>query len=97
MSRLTTMRDWCAIADPRRWYPPRPLVLCGRVYGHPCQPDGAVVTTTPLVAVAGRPVTTASGTRDWLETAAPAYVARLSALGLPFDAEAPLQLPEADR
>lgn len=67
------------------------LVVTGVVYGHPRKPDGAKVTTSPIVEVHGREFVTASGNRYELGDPAPEYVAWLETIGKPYDPAHPIR------
>lgn len=70
------------------------LLLSGKVYGHPKGPhlDGRTVTTSPIVSVDGRKVTTASGSVYVLGRPKRAWLAYLKQIGKPYDPKAPIKV-----
>jgi len=68
---------------PEMWQP----CLSGNVYGHPRKPDGHSVSTSPIVDVNGRLITTATGTIYLLGQVDPLYVEHCEKHGLTVPTE----------
>jgi hypothetical protein len=64
---LRILRQWFLRATGSAGGPP--YVVYGAVYGDPARPPGRRIITSAIVALAGRVVTTRSGTRYRLEEA----------------------------
>lgn len=68
-----------------------PRALTGIVFGHPGHQDGKHVTTSQIVAVYKRTVTTRSGTTYRLGPIDRRYRAFLRKQGIPFDPACPIK------
>jgi hypothetical protein len=67
--------------------------LFGEVHGHPREPDGTRVKTSPIVAADGRRITTASGsTYELVGEPHEAYRAWLVEHGREYDADEPIKV-----
>lgn len=64
----------------------------GRVYDHPDQPDGKTITTSRIVSVAGREITTKSGSVYLLGEPDPEWLTYLESIGKPYDPAQPIRV-----
>jgi hypothetical protein len=72
---MTTIINWSVVSDNAPYLAPelREKRLQGQVYGHPHKENGSRVTTSSIVAVSGRKVTTRTGTTYHLGKIAKGY------------------------
>lgn len=70
------------------------LILTGRVApgADPRRPEGSTISTSPIVAVEGRVVTTKSGTRYRLGRIAPAFRRWMREQGIAWDSREPIKI-----
>ena len=84
----TTITNWEVVGA--RHQRVRPQFAGGCLSGLPANRDGKSIRTSPVVAAAGRIVTTHSGSRYILGEPMEAYVDWLRGLGVELDDENPL-------
>lgn len=69
--------------------------ISGKIYGHPEQPDGRHVTTSPMVRVNGHRIETESGSLYLLGEPSREYLEWLRSEGIPFDPKQPIVVKRA--
>lgn len=92
---MPRLEQWstCRLGDDP-YVPPEMSLLClqGQVFGHARKGDGTKVTTSPIVAVDGRVITTASGSVYELGEPDPGFLAWLAKEGRTYDPGQPITL-----
>jgi hypothetical protein len=73
------------------------IALVGRVFGHPRFQDGREIETSAIAAVAGRIITTRSGSRYELGEPEPGYAEWCKQRGRVIDPERPIRVVEESR
>lgn len=70
----------------------QPHYLSGEVYGHPRFEDGKFVTTSRIVKVEGRQLTTKSGSVYYLEEPHPEYLEWMKDQGYEYNSDNPIKV-----
>lgn len=86
------LENWSVVTRDPYSPPEYGIYLAGSVYGHATRPDGQKITTSRIVEVNGRKVTTASGSIYEVGEVNPEYAKYLLEQGKPINPDNPIKL-----
>jgi hypothetical protein len=88
------LEDWSVTSYGSIYTPPEnhAKLLQGTVYGHPGHDDGKKITSSPILFVKGRKVTTRSGSEYVLGKPDPKWIVWMRANNIPFNPDQPIKI-----